>query len=160
MMVALRTEAENNGHTPIRHSQVASARGGSPAVRSSNGNGRPKPRRRRRASSTQRLFSIFRPEGMPEEPLPFVRKNTLPDHYTYHDTGCELAPSCLACPLPRCQYDEPHSVRAWLVAARDREIVLLRRRYHAPINALARTYGLTRRSVFRILQEHGGRDDR
>ena len=43
--------------------------------------------------------------------------------------------------------------RKWLVEARDREIALLRRKHRIPVNTLARTYGLTRRSVFRILQE-------
>jgi hypothetical protein len=103
------------------------------------------------------IISIFRPEGMSSEPLPFVRKDALPDHVSYRDTGCELARSCLACPLPRCQYDEPGSVRTWLIAARDREIALIRRKHHVPINALARTYGLTRRTIFRILQEQRGR---
>jgi hypothetical protein len=31
-------------------------------------------------------------------------------HATYSDSGCELARSCLRCPLPRCQYDAPRSV--------------------------------------------------
>ena len=26
------------------------------------------------------------------------------------DTGCNLAPSCLACPLPLCKYDTPKQV--------------------------------------------------
>lgn len=25
----------------------------------------------------------------------------------YRDTGCDLAPKCLECPLPVCRYDEP-----------------------------------------------------
>lgn len=134
-MVALRTESERQGADNRQQGTTS------------------KQRAPLRSVERERLFSIFRPEGYTEEPLPFVRKDALPDHVAYRDDGCELAPSCLACPLPRCQYDEPKSVRKWLVEARDREIALIRRKHRAPINALARTYGLTRRSVFRILAE-------
>ncbi len=110
------------------------------------------------------IISIFRPRGIaPGEMLPLVRKDALPDRpERYVDTGCELAMACLSCPLPRCQYDAPNSARTWLLAARDREIVVLRRKHRAPISALMRTYGVSRRTVFRILAEDGGArmDDR
>lgn len=137
-MVALRTAQEQSLEA---NGAPAPSPAPAPAPRS-----RPKPRR-------QPIFSIFRPEGLPGEPLPFVRRSALPEHMEYPDTGCEIAPSCLACPLPRCQYDEPGNVRAWLTQARDREIAYIRRRYRVPVNTLARTYGLTRRTIFRILQE-------
>ena len=35
-----------------------------------------------------------------------VRKGALPEHATYKDEGCELAPSCLRCPFARCQHDK------------------------------------------------------
>jgi len=83
--------------------------------------------------------------------LPLVRRDTLPDYADYRDTGCDVAPACLRCPLRRCQYDEPPASSA--MHARDREIVMLRRRHGAPIDMLAGTYGLTRRSIFRILRD-------
>lgn len=86
-------------------------------------------------------------------PLPLVRRDTLPEHTDYRDTGCELAPSCLRCPLARCKYDEPRADRRAPTRVRDREIALLRRRHRAPVALLAGTYGLTRRSIFRILRE-------
>ena len=86
-------------------------------------------------------------------PLPLVRRDTLPERADYRDTGCELAESCLRCPLARCQYDVPGGARRLVIDARDREIALLRRRHHAPIDALAGAYALTRRSIFRILRE-------
>ena len=86
--------------------------------------------------------------------LPRVRRDMLPDYADYRDTGCDLAPSCLRCPMRRCQYDEPSPDVA--VHARDREIVMLRRRHRVPIDMLAGTYGLTRRSIFRILSERRG----
>ncbi len=100
------------------------------------------------------VVSIFRPEGLANEPpLPFVRRDALSDSAHYPDTGCEIARRCLACPLPRCQYDDPGSVRAWLSAARDREIARLRKHHRAPIEVLAQTYNLERRTIFRILGE-------
>ncbi len=83
--------------------------------------------------------------------LPRVRRDMLPDYADYRDTGCDIASSCLRCPMRRCQYDEPSPDVA--VHARDREIVMLRRRHRVPIDMLAGTYGLTRRSIFRILRE-------
>jgi hypothetical protein len=83
--------------------------------------------------------------------LPLVRRDTLPEHAEYRDTGCALSPRCLSCTVERCKDDEPDA--AAKVRARDREIVMLRRRHCAPINALAGTYGLTRRSIFRILRD-------
>lgn len=82
-----------------------------------------------------------------------MRHDALPEHTEYRDTGCEFAISCLACPLPRCKYDETIGVRKLSLGPRDREIALLRRKYGAPIALLASTYGLSRRTIFRILAE-------
>ena len=113
------------------------------------------------ASTTKRtrLVSIFRPEGRAEgeDLLPRVRRDALSDDADYRDTGCELARSCLRCPLPRCQHDAPGEVRAWLTSARDREIARLRTQHRAPIKALAQTYGLECRTIFRILGAEEGR---
>jgi hypothetical protein len=87
-------------------------------------------------------------------PLPLVRRDTLPENADYADTGCDLFASCLRCPLARCRYDAPPGgLRRLVTEARDREIALIRRHHRAPIDALAATYGLTRRSIFRILSE-------
>ena len=99
--------------------------------------------RKARVRAHLRLVRIDPPER--------VREDALPDRMPFPDTGCELAPSCLHCPLPRCKHDEPGGARKLTMSARDREIVLLRTRYRAPIRMLAKTYGLSRRSVFRIL---------
>ena len=84
--------------------------------------------------------------------LPRVRRDMLPDYADYRDTGCEFAPRCTRCPLIRCKEDAERPGPA-SIHARDREIVLLRRRHRVPIDMLAGTYGLTRRSIFRILRE-------
>jgi len=39
-----------------------------------------------------------------ERPTP---RRGLPEHSDYEDTGCELSPSCLRCPLAICKYDDP-----------------------------------------------------
>lgn len=89
---------------------------------------------------------------------PRVRIDALPEHTDYRDTGCDLSASCLECPLARCKYDEPGGARALTMAARDREIALLRRKYRAPIDKLSSTYGVSRRTIFRVLAEARARE--
>jgi hypothetical protein len=79
-----------------------------------------------------------------------VRMDALPEHLDYRDGGCDLAPSCLRCPLARCRYDEPGGARRLFQSSRD-EAVRVRRDEGVGINALAREFGISRRSVFRIL---------
>jgi len=81
-----------------------------------------------------------------------VRADALPEFTRYRDEGCDFHPSCLTCPLPRCRYDEPGGVRALLNLGRDREILHLRRRQGLAVDTLAQRYGISRRTVFRILQ--------
>jgi hypothetical protein len=87
-------------------------------------------------------------------PLPLVSASMLVDTIDYADTGCEFAASCLKCPFSRCKYDEPEIFKLD-AARRDREIAHLRQRYRAPIDALMRTYGISRTQVYRALREHG-----
>jgi hypothetical protein len=79
-----------------------------------------------------------------------VRSDALPEYMEYHDGGCDLAPSCLRCPLARCRYDEPGGARELRRSSRD-EAVLVRRGEGLGINALAAEFAISRRSVFRIL---------
>lgn len=111
------------------------------------------PIRRPKTHSAARL-RVVAPAG--DAPLPLVRRDTLPEHTDYRDSGCHLSASCLRCPLARCQYDEPLTPRQVRRAARDREIALLRTRHRAPIALLAGTYGLTQRAIFRILSAQRG----
>ena len=43
-----------------------------------------------------------------------VRREALPEYAHYHDTGCDLAPSCLSCPFVRCRHDYPDGIRGML----------------------------------------------
>ncbi|MCS7276923.1 MAG: helix-turn-helix domain-containing protein [Dehalococcoidia bacterium] len=86
-----------------------------------------------------------------------VREDALPEHTEYRDTGCDIHPSCLSCPLPRCRYDEPGGIRALLGARRDRQIVALRRQ-GLTIEELSRRFGVSRRTVFRALEKARAQD--
>ncbi|MBI2913574.1 MAG: helix-turn-helix domain-containing protein [Chloroflexi bacterium] len=80
-----------------------------------------------------------------------VRADALPEHTRYRDDGCDIHPHCLTCPLPRCRYDAPGGLRALLNARRDRQIVELRLG-GVPVEDLAWRFGVSRRTVFRILE--------
>jgi hypothetical protein len=78
------------------------------------------------------------------------RRDALPEHTQYADTGCSVHPNCLTCPLVRCRYDEPGGARKLFSEARDRSIVGLQRQ-GVSIGAIARRFGVSRRTVFRAL---------
>lgn len=75
-----------------------------------------------------------------------VYRNALPEHTIYRDEGCELAPACLDCWLPRCK-DEPYDVRP---AQGDGVLALAQA--GVKVNEIARVFGLSRRTVFRRLR--------
>jgi hypothetical protein len=79
-----------------------------------------------------------------------ARRDALPEHTHYADHGCDLHPNCLTCPLVRCRYDDPGGARRLLSDARDARIIDLQRQGR-PINAIAQRFGVSRRTVFRVL---------
>jgi predicted DNA-binding protein (UPF0251 family) len=81
-----------------------------------------------------------------------VREDALPENLDYADTGCEIADRCLACPLPRCRYDEPGGARQIFLRERDVEIARLYRGERVSVDALARRFRVSRRTVFRSLR--------
>src|SRR5712692_3597465 len=83
-----------------------------------------------------------------------VRADALPEHTRYRDDGCEVSPSCMSCPLPRCRYDEPGGLRGLVNSYRDGQMLELRLK-GAPVEALAERFGVSRRTVFRILGSSG-----
>ncbi len=86
------------------------------------------------------------------QPLWRVREDALPEHTRYQDEGCDIYPSCLSCPLPRCRYDAPGGIRALLGAHRDQIIVYMRGQ-GIGVDELARRFGVSRRTVFRALEK-------
>ena len=73
----------------------------------------------------------------------------------YKDNGCELGISCLSCSLPRCVHDEPGGRRGQQRRQRNREIVSLRKTQKLKIGELAHRYGVSSRTVYRILAQRG-----
>jgi hypothetical protein len=79
-----------------------------------------------------------------------VRSDALPEYSRYRDDGCDVSSTCLTCPLPRCRYEEPGGLRAILNELRDRQIVLLRKK-GVSVDELAGQFGISRRTIFRVL---------
>lgn len=80
----------------------------------------------------------------------------LPEYIHYQDSGCEVAPACLRCPLVRCQYDpDLAGRRGWLRRSergqRDLEIAAVYRGQRPAIRELARRFGVSIRTVHRAL---------
>jgi Helix-turn-helix domain of resolvase len=84
--------------------------------------------------------------------FPRVRGDSLPEVTRYRDDGCDIHPQCLTCPLPRCRYEDPGGLKGMLNGMRDREIVRMRER-GMPIEEIADEFGVSRRTVFRVLTE-------
>ncbi len=81
---------------------------------------------------------------------PRVRSDALPEFTRYRDSGCDVSTSCLTCPLPRCRYEEPGGLRALLNKTRDKQIAV-QRATGVPVAELATRFGVSRRTVFRVL---------
>lgn len=86
----------------------------------------------------------------PRAPKPRVRHDALPEFTRYRDDGCDISESCFTCPLPRCRYEEPGGLRSILNEQRDRQIIQLRME-GMPVDALANRFGISRRTVFRVI---------
>ena len=77
----------------------------------------------------------------------------LPDYFDYCDEGCDLFPSCLECPLPRCRYDEQSGGKRAATGLRDRELLRQRRLAGKSVAELARSFGVSKRTVQRIIRK-------
>jgi len=79
-----------------------------------------------------------------------------PEYCHYRDEGCDLADSCLSCPLPRCVYDEPGGKQRWLKRRRAREMARLFSTKGHGIKELALMFGVSQRTVQRALKVASG----
>lgn len=91
-----------------------------------------------------------------------MRKNEplidrLPEFTTYRDTGCDIHPSCLTCPLPQCRYDDPGWFHRQQRAQRDAEILKVRLAEALPVEELAARFGISTRTVHRVLSRRSAR---
>ncbi len=110
--------------------------------------------RERRVASDEGMTMTLRTgtaivSGSPEAAPP--PRDPLPEYLEWRDDGCEVAPHCLTCPLPRCRYDDPGGLRGLLNETRDAEVVRARA-LGRPVDEIAARFGISRRSVFRILR--------
>ena len=77
-----------------------------------------------------------------------------PEHTPYRDTGCDIAPACLTCPLMRCRYDEPGGLVALRRLAQDARVLELVRE-RKTVGQIAEATGLSVRTVQRVLRRNG-----
>lgn len=82
---------------------------------------------------------------------PPYRKDSLPEHHTFADTGCHLHPACLTCPREACIYDAAGSAKV-----RQAKVEALRQQGWK-MAAIAEAMSVTPRTVYRYLK--GRRDD-
>ena len=75
-----------------------------------------------------------------------------PEYCHYRDEGCDLADSCLNCPLPKCVYEEPRGKQRWLKRLRAREMSRLFTTEGKKTTELARSFGVSPRTVQRALR--------
>jgi AraC-like DNA-binding protein len=77
----------------------------------------------------------------------------LPGEVNWRDEGCELFPSCLNCPLPRCIEEEPRGKQRLRMLARARRMAELRRDGKS-IKQIAVLFGVSKRTVQRALASY------
>ena len=77
-----------------------------------------------------------------------------PEYCHYRDEGCEIAESCLKCPLPKCVYEEPGGRQHWLKGQRDNEIARLFYLEGKEIKELAQIFAISQRTVQRALKNY------
>jgi hypothetical protein len=77
----------------------------------------------------------------------------LPEYCRYQDEGCELASSCLNCPLPKCIHYQPGGRQRWLKRARDKEIARRFTTEGKGIKELALEFGVSQRTIQRTLKK-------
>ena len=80
-----------------------------------------------------------------------VRSNGLPENFRYRDTGCELAPACLYCPLAVCKYDDSNWGKRNSKVRRDLDIVRLRSN-GMNVAQIATEVNTSERTVYRVIQ--------
>ena len=69
----------------------------------------------------------------------------------YEDNGCEVSSKCLECPLTQCRYDDFETFEAMKRFAKDYLIINYMRRYNLSVLKTAKKFGVTERTIFRIM---------
>ena len=84
------------------------------------------------------------------------RRDALPEHTSYADGGCELYSACLSCPLDQCQFDGAGGASGVRRRKRNEELILAASQDGIGPGDLATMFGLSRRTVFRVLRQQRG----
>lgn len=74
-----------------------------------------------------------------------------PEFRRYRDEGCDVAPSCLKCPFPRCLEEDAHGKKKMITRRRAQEMNSLFTSGQRNIGELASIFGVSRRTVERSL---------
>ena len=75
-----------------------------------------------------------------------------PDRDLPSDDGCEVATSCLQCPLPQCKYDDPRDAIQERHRTRAKEILRMQKNEGLTRSQLAKRMGVSVRTVYRTLK--------
>ena len=78
--------------------------------------------------------------------------DAVPEFYHYEDTGCEVAESCLKCPLPQCKYDDPAWFQRNRRLAKDLKVMSAMRLRNLTVDEAAEHFSVTVRTIFRIMR--------
>jgi hypothetical protein len=78
--------------------------------------------------------------------------DSVPEFYPYEDTGCEVASSCLNCPLPQCKYDDPGWYQKNRRLAKDLNIFTVMQSEELTVEEAAERFLVTVRTIFRIMR--------
>ena len=78
--------------------------------------------------------------------------DSVPEMYHYEDTGCEVSPSCLNCPLPQCKYDDPVWFQRYRRMGRDMKVWRTIHSESLTAEEAAQRFSVTVRTVFRIMR--------
>jgi transposase-like protein len=80
------------------------------------------------------------------------------DDINWKDSGCELFPACLTCPLPYCIEDKPRGKQKLLMLTRAGQMAELKRGGKST-REIARRFKVSQRTVQRTLAARGTRHD-
>lgn len=80
----------------------------------------------------------------------------LPEQMSYHDTGCEVSPSCLRCPLPQCKFDDPVWYQRYRRTGRDQQVLNAFEHGGLTVFDLARRFEVSTRTIHRALRRANG----
>ena len=82
-------------------------------------------------------------------PVPVVQRRVSPKSACLPDTGCEVSPTCLDCPLSQCKLDDPDWYRYWLLRTKHLAISQAIERDGLTVESAASRFGVTTRTIRR-----------